>query len=53
MKRQHNEYIAPKYEMSVVETEDILTSSLGFEISKSDTGEGKVQLEFSKLFGNI
>ena len=44
-------YVTPKYEMSVVEAEDILTSSFGFEISKSDTGEGKIQLDFSKLFG--
>ena len=45
-------YIAPKYEMSVVETEDVLTaSSNGYEISKTDAGEGKIQLDFSKLVG--
>ena len=45
-------YVTPKYEMSVVETEDVLTaSSNGYEISKTDAGEGKIQLDFSKLFG--
>ena len=45
-------YVTPRYEMSVVETEDILTaSSNGYEISKTDAGEGKIQLDFSKLFG--
>ena len=38
--------------MTVVEAEDILTSSSNvYEISKTDTGEGKIQLDFSKLFG--
>jgi len=46
-------YIEPKYEVSVIETEDILTaSSNGYEISKTDAGEGKVLLDFSNLFGN-
>ena len=45
-------YVTPKYEVAVVETEDILTaSSNGYEISKTDAGEGKIQLDFSKLFG--
>ena len=45
-------YVTSKYEMAVVETEDILTaSSNGYEISKTDAGEGKIQLDFSKLFG--
>ena len=45
-------YVTPKYEVVVVETEDILTaSSNGYEISKTDAGEGKLQLDFSKLFG--
>ncbi len=43
-------YVTPKYEMAVIETEDILTASSGFEITKTDTGEGKIQLDFSKLF---
>ena len=45
-------YLTPKYEMAVVETEDVLTaSSNGYEISKTDAGEGKIQLDFSKLVG--
>ena len=45
-------YLTPKYEMAVVETEDVLTaSSNGYEISKTDAGDGKIQLDFSKLFG--
>ena len=45
-------YVTPKYEVAVIETEDILTaSSNGYEISKTDAGEGKLQLDFSKLFG--
>ena len=45
-------YVTPKYEMASIETEDILTaSSNGYEISKTDAGEGKIQLDFSKLFG--
>ena len=45
-------YLTPKYEIAVVETEDVLTaSSNGYEISKTDTGEGKIQLDFSKLVG--
>ena len=45
-------YVTPKYEIAVVETEDVLSaSSNGYEISKTDAGEGKIQLDFSKLFG--
>ncbi|MBO5261605.1 MAG: hypothetical protein J6B45_01020 [Clostridia bacterium] len=45
-------YLTPKYEIAVVETEDVLTaSSNGYEISKTDAGEGKIQLDFSKLVG--
>ena len=45
-------YVTPKIEISVIETEDILTaSSNGYEISKTDAGEGKIQLDFSKLVG--
>ena len=47
-------YVTPKYEKAVIEAKDALLASFGgFEISKSDTGEGKIQLEFSKLFGNF
>ncbi len=45
-------YVTPKYEAVDIEVEDVLlVSSNGYEISKTDTGEGKIQLEFSKLFG--
>lgn len=45
-------YVTPKYEMAVIKTEEILTaSSNGYEISKTGAGEGKIQLDFSKLFG--
>ena len=45
-------YLTPKYEIAVVETEDVLSaSSNGYEISKTDAGEGKIQLDFSKLVG--
>ena len=44
-------YVTPKYERSDVKTEDILTASSGFEITKTSLDEGKIQLEFSKLFG--
>ena len=45
-------YLTPKYEIAVVETEDVLTaSSNGYEISKTDAGEGKIQVDFSKLVG--
>ena len=45
-------YLTPKYEVAVVETEDVLSaSSNGYEISKTDAGEGKIQLDFSKLVG--
>lgn len=43
-------YETPKYEINAVETEDILIASSSFEISRTDTGEGKVQLDFSSLF---
>ena len=44
-------YVTPKYEIAVVETDDVLSaSSNGYEISKTDAGEGKIQLDFSKLF---
>ena len=43
-------YVTPKYEAAIVETEDILTASSGFEISRTDEGEGKIQVGFSKLY---
>ena len=43
-------YISPKYELTHIESEDILTlSSNVFEITKTDAGEGKLKLDFSKL----
>ena len=43
-------YISPKYEVTHIESEDILTlSSNVFEITKTDAGEGKLKLDFSKL----
>ena len=45
-------YLTPKYEIAAFETEDVLTaSSNGYEISKTDAGEGKIQVDFSKLVG--
>ena len=44
-------YEKPEYEIAFVETEDILTASSEFEISETNTGEGKIQLDFSKLLG--
>ena len=48
-------YVTPKYEMSVVETEDILTASSGqaanYEIEQKDDGSGLVEIAISKLFG--
>ena len=44
-------YVSPKYERPDVKTEDILTVSSGFEITKTNLDEGKIQLEFSKLLG--
>ena len=43
-------YEAPKYEIVVIETEDILSASSDFEITNNETGEGKIQLDFSALF---
>ena len=45
-------YVTPKYEMAVIEAKDALLASFGgFEISRTDEGEGKIQVDFSKLFG--
>ena len=48
-------YIAPKYEMTLIETEDILTASSGqaanYEIEQKDDGSGLVEIAISKLFG--
>lgn len=45
-------YIAPKYEMALIETEDILTaSSEKYEIEQNNDGSGLVEIAISKLFG--
>ena len=47
-------YIAPKYEMAFVETEDILTASSGqaanYEIEQKDDGSGNILIDMGKLF---
>ena len=45
-------YVTPKYEVGTIEAKDVLTASAdGYEIEKSDEGNGSILLEFSKLFG--
>ena len=44
-------YESPEYKKTVIETEDIVTASSVFKITKTDTGSGKIQMDFSKLFG--
>ncbi|MBO5439616.1 MAG: hypothetical protein J6A53_03060 [Clostridia bacterium] len=47
-------YVTPKYEVSVVETEDILTASSGqaakYEIEQKDDGSGNILIDMGKLF---
>ena len=44
-------YETPKYEIVVMETEEILTASSDFEISKENaSGAGKILLDFLALF---
>ena len=44
-------YVTPKYEVAVVETEDILTaSSEKYEIEKSDDGSGDIIVGASSIF---
>ena len=47
-------YIAPKYEMALIETEDILTASSGqtanYEIEQKDDGSGNVIMNAFDLF---
>lgn len=45
-------YEEPTYEIATVETEDVLTPSFAFEISKTDAGEGKIKMNFSDLIDN-
>ena len=47
-------YVTPQYEMSVVETEDILTASssqaANYEIEQKDDGSGNILIDVGKLF---
>lgn len=47
-------YVTPKYEMAVVETEDILTASSGqtanYEVEQNNDGSGNILVDMSKLF---
>ncbi len=44
-------YIAPKYEMALIETEDMLTaSSEKYEIEKNDDGSGNIIMDAFDLF---
>ena len=49
-------YVTPKYELAVVETEDILTASSGqtanYEVEQKDDGSGKILIDMGKLFFN-
>ena len=47
-------YVTPKYEITVVETEDILTALSGqaanYEIEQKDDGSGNILIDMGKLF---
>ena len=47
-------YIAPKHEMALIETEDILTASSGqvanYEIEQKDDGSGNIVMNAFDLF---
>ena len=47
-------YVTPKIEISVIETEDILTASSGqaanYEIEQKDDGSGNILIDVGKLF---
>ncbi len=47
-------YVTPKYEMSVIETEDIITASssqaANYEIEEKDDGSGNILIDIGKLF---
>ena len=44
-------YEAPKYEKTLLETENILASSEKFEIQENDDGSGNVIMNAFDLFG--
>ena len=47
-------YVTPKIEISVIETEDILTASsvqtANYEIEQKDDGSGNILIDIGKLF---
>ena len=47
-------YVTPKYEVAIIETEDILTASSGqtanYEIEQKDDGSGNVIMNAFDLF---
>ena len=47
-------YVTPKYEVAIVETEDILSASSGqaanYEIEQKDDGSGNILIDMGKLF---
>ena len=47
-------YVTPKYEVAIIETEDILTASLGqtanYEIEQKDDGSGNIIMNAFDLF---
>ena len=49
-------YVTPKYEMAVIETEDVLLASSGqianYEIKENDDGSGNILIDMGKLFFN-
>ena len=51
IKEEKMRYEAPKYEMILLETENILASSEKFEIQENDDGSGNVIMNAFNLFG--
>ena len=51
IKEEKMRYEAPKYEMILLETENILASSEKFEIQENDDGSGNVIMNAFDLFG--
>ena len=47
-------YVTPKYEVAVIETEDILTASSGqtanYEVEQNNDGSGNILVDMGKLF---
>ena len=45
-------YVTPKYEVAIIETEDILTaSSEKYEIEQNNDGSGNITMNAFDLFG--